>query len=426
MDSADTPLIIVLALLLVGSAFASASETALFGVTHGQRAALRLKNPTLGRMVDALLARPRELLMQVLLLNMVINVSYFIVTSVLTLRADTPLARVMVSVVSLTTIILMGEVFAKLFASSATLLFLRIAAPAHLLIRKPISKLLLVLDVWVVSPLARLVVPGDAGADSEVSAEQLGTLIHMSENDGVIDRGEQQMLTSIVEMGQLRVEQIMTPRVDIEWITPDIGLDELAEHCRASGRTRIIVCERDLDDGVLGLVDARRVFEGASIREALQPVLYVPEQSRLDALMEQLRNSGRRMGVCVNEHGGVTGVVTLADIVKELIEELESPEDGISEEIVDLGDGRWMVPGRLGIRDWALLFRDRSLIEHTKHVNTLGGLVMVLLGRVPRVDDVVQAGSIELRVHSMKGRAIERIELRARSAGATTKRGATP
>lgn len=426
MDTADTPLIIVLAMLLVGSAFASASETALFGVTHGQRAALRLNNPTLGGMVDALLARPRELLMQVLLLNMVINVSYFIVTSVLTLRAQSPMAQVMISVISLTTIILVGEVFAKLFASGATLLFLRIAAPAHLLIRRPISKLLKVLDVWVVSPLSRLVAPVDTRGHSEVSPEQLGMLIHMSESDGVIDRGEQQLLTSIVEMGHLRVEQIMTPRVDIEWIRPDLGLDELAEHCRVSGRTRIIVCERDLDDGLLGIVDARRVFEGASIRDAIQPVLYVPEQSRLDALMEQLRNSGRRMGVCVNEHGGVTGVVTLADIVKELIEGLESPEVGLGEEIEDLGFGRWMVPGRLSIRDWAVLFRDQSLIEHTKRVNTLGGLIMVLLGRVPTVGDVVEAGSIQMRVQSMSGRAIERIELRVRGVEDRPAGGSTP
>ncbi len=423
MDTADTPLIIVLAVLLIGSAFASGSETALFGVTHGQRAALRLKNPTLGRMVDSLLSRPRELLMQVLLLNMVINVTYFIVTSVLTLRADTSLSRIMVSVVSLSAIILMGEVFAKLFASGATLLFLRIAAPTLLLIRKPIAQLLRVLDVWIVSPLARLVAPSDRGEDTEVNAEQLGMLIHMSESDGVIGRGEQLMLTSIVEMGQLRVEQIMTPRVDIEWITPDIGLDELAAHCRSSARSRIIVCEQDLDNGILGLIDARRVFEGTSIREALQPVLYVPEQTRLDALMEQLRSSGRRIGVCVNEHGGISGVVTLADIVKELIEELESPEDSAGVDIQDLGEGRWLVPGRLSIRDWAMLFKDRSLIEHTKHVNTLGGLVMVLLGRVPVVGDTVRAGSLELRVCAMQGRAIDRIELCAYHQIATPQAG---
>ncbi len=413
MNASDTPFIIVLAILLVGSAFASASETALFGVTHGQRATLRRSNPTLARMVDALLSRPRELLTQVLLLNMVVNVSYFIVTSVLTLRAGSGLSRVLISVVSLTAIILMGEVFAKLFASGATLLFLRVAAPAHLLIRRPISGLLRVLDVWIVAPLARLVAPSSTGdEDSEVSAEQLATLISMSAGEGVIDRGEQLMLTSIVDMGHLRVEQVMTPRVDLEWVTPDIGLDELGEVCRRTGRTRTLVCERDLDDGLLGILDARRVFEGTPIREAIERVLYVPEQTRLDMLMEQLRESGRRVGVCVDEHGGVSGVITIADLLRELIDELEHPMDSVTESIEDLGGGRWLVPGRLNIRDWALLFKDRSLSEHTKHVNTLGGLMMVLLRRVPEVGDRVSVGSIEMRVVSMHERAIDRIELR--------------
>lgn len=413
MDASDTPLVIVLAVLLVGSAFASASETALFGVTHGQRATLRRSNPTLARMVDALLARPRELLMQVLLLNMVINVSYFIVTSVLTLHADTTLMRITISVVSLTAIILMGEVFAKLFASGATLLFLRIAAPAHLLIRRPITGLLRVLDVWVVAPLARLVSPSSSTESAnEVNAEQLATLISMSAGEGVIARGEQLVLTSIVEMGHLRVEQVMTPRVDLEWVTPDIGLEELAEVCRRTGRARTIVCERDLDDGLLGILDARKVFEGTPVRKAIEPVMYVPEQTRLDMLMEQLRESGHRVGVSVDEHGGVSGIITIADILRELLDELEHPQDSAAESIEDLGGGRWLVPGRLNIRDWAMLFKDRSLIEHTKHVNTLGGLMMVLLGRIPEVGDSAFAGSIEMRVVSVHERAIDRIELR--------------
>jgi len=417
MDASDTPFIIVLAVLLVGSAFASGSETALFGVTHGQRATLRRGNPTLAKMVDSLLSRPRELLMQVLLLNMVINVSYFIVTSVLTIRAETAIARVMISVVSLATIILMGEVFAKLFASGATLLFLRIAAPAHLFIRGPIAGLLRVLDVWVVSPLSRLVAPTISDEpNSDVTPEQLSTLISMSAGEGVIDRGEQLVLTSIVEMGHLRVEQVMTPRVDLEWVSPDISLDELALVCRRTGRTRTLVCERDLDDGLLGIVDARIVFEGTPLRDAIRPVLYVPEQCRLDTLMEQLRESGRRVGVCVDEHGGVAGVITIADILKELLEELEHPDERAAVSVENLGDGRWLVPGRLSIRDWSVLFKDRSLIEHTKHVNTLGGLVMVLLDRVPQVGDRVHAGAIELHVVSMDERAIEQIEIRVHSA----------
>ncbi|MBL4698692.1 MAG: DUF21 domain-containing protein [Phycisphaerales bacterium] len=97
MDTTQTPFLIVLAILLVCSALASASETALFGITHGQRAMLRRTNPKLSRIVESLLARPRELLTQVLLINMVVNVSYFIVTSILTINAESTLARVMIS-----------------------------------------------------------------------------------------------------------------------------------------------------------------------------------------------------------------------------------------------------------------------------------------------------------------------------------------
>ncbi|MFG0313627.1 MAG: transporter associated domain-containing protein, partial [Phycisphaerales bacterium] len=98
--------------------------------------------------------------------------------------------------------------------------------------------------------------------------------------------------------------------------------------------------------------------------------------------------------------------------LKELLEELEHPDEHPAESIEDLGDGRWSVPGRLSIRDWSVLFKDRSLIAHPKHVNTLGGLVMVLLDRLPEVGDRVRAGAIEMRVVSMNERAIERIELR--------------
>lgn len=413
MDPADTPLYIVMAILLVCSAFASASETAFFGITHAQRALLKRTNPRLGRTLESLLARPRELLMQVLLMNMAVNVAYFIVASVLTLHAETGLKRVVISLGSLTVIILVGEVFAKLFASGATLLFLRVGAPVHLLIRGPIDPLLCFLDVWVISPLSRLVAPPrhDHRHAGRVTPEQLGSLIDMSAGEGVIDRGEQQLLTSIVAMGQLRVEQVMTPRVDLVHIPPTISRRELARVCRQTGRTRLLVCADGIDSGVMGMIDARRVFEGRSVTAALEQVLYVPEQSRIDVLMEQLRLTGRGVAVCVDEHGGVAGIITIGDIAKELIEGIEDPQDDPASEVEMIGVGRWIVPGRLSIREWALMFSDRSIIEHTKRVNTLGGLIMVLLDRIPEVGDETRIGDITLRVAHMRGRAIDRVEV---------------
>ena len=412
MDASQTPFLILLAALLVCSALASASETALFGLTHGQRAMLKRSNARLSRTVESLLARPRELLMQVLLLNMVVNISYFIVTSVLTIRSEGAMARVLISLVSLAAIILIGEVFAKLFASSATILFLRFAAPMHLVIRKFIEPVLGFMDTWIVAPLSRLLSPGKASQHAQgVSAKQMGTLIDLSANDGVIDSGEQELLTSIVSMGSMRVEQVMTPRVDMTWINIDATREEIIELCAQTRRTSLLVCTDGIDSGVAGMVSARTVLEGSTIKDAMTDVLYVPEQGRLDALIEQFRESSQSVAVCVDEHGGVSGIVAISDVAKELIEGVVDPQTSLANEVELIGVGKWIVPGRLSIRDWAVMFADQSVIEHAKRVNTLGGLVMVLLDRMPEVGDQTQIGDIRLTVVELDKRSIERIEV---------------
>jgi len=410
----------VLAVLLVGSAIASASETALFGISHGQRAMLKRSNPRLSRTVESLLARPRELLMQVLMLNMVVNVAYFIVTSVLTLRAEATGMRVMISVVSLTAIILIGEVFAKLFASSATITFLRFAGPMHLLIRGSMIPLLRFTDHWMVAPLARLIAPSRAAklADASahgVDAEQLGVLIDLSARDGVIDSDEQELLSSIVEMGQLRVEQIMTPRVDMTWIDIDATHEDIIELCSSSHRTKLVVCKGGIDQGVCGVVNARGVLEGKTIESAMEDVLFIPEQARLDALMEQFRATSQSIAVCVDEHGGVSGIVTIVDVASELINEVGDSEKKLHSEVEHLDRTRWIVPARLSIRDWAAMLGDQQLIQHARHVNTIGGLVMVLLDRIPQTGDCAILGDIELRVIEMDGHSIRRVEVHMKS-----------
>lgn len=411
MDPSQTPLIILLAVLLVCSAIASASETALFGITHGQRAMLKRSNPRLSKVLESLLARPRELLMQVLMLNMMVNIAYFIVTSILTINATSALAGIIISISSLAVIILIGEVIAKLFASSATVLFLRFAAPMHIVIRRPMVSLLSFMDRWIISPLSRLLAPSVRSNDQRVTPEQMGTLISLSANDGVIDPGEQELLNSIVSMGQMRVEQVMTPRVDAAWIDLQTQHNEIIEICRTSGRTRLLVFEDGIDSPVKGLVDARKVLEGNPIEQVLVDALFIPEQGKLDGLIEQFRSTGHGLAVCVDEHGGVSGVVTIADVVKELIEGVVDPSEDPANEVEIVGVSKWIVPGRLAIRDWAMMFADQSIIEHAKRVNTLGGLVMVLLDRIPEVGDHTSIGDIKLTVMEMDRKSIQRVEV---------------
>jgi putative hemolysin len=409
MDPSHAPLLIVLALLLVCSAVASASETALFGLSRARRAQLAIEQPRLGAIVDRLLRSPRRLLLQVLLLNMATNVAYFIVSSVLTLRAEGAAWRAGISVGSVLAIILFGEVFAKLFAVWAPTGSLRVLAPLQLVLRQPLRPIIVVLERWCIEPLTRLVVAGQPEAP-KVTVSEMGTLLEMGASEGVIDEREQDLLGAIVMLSQRRVEEIMTPRVDFAWLDAEAPRERVLEVCAQTGLTRFPVFDGGLDGSVLGVVDAKRVLSGERIRDAIEGVHFVPETATLDALLEQFRKSNRSLALCVNEYGTVVGLVTLADLAEQLVSGISADAPSTAHEIELVGIGRWIVPGRLGVREWSAFFEGAS--AETFRARTLAGLIMHELGRLPRVGDVVALHGVRLEVREMEGRSVSQVEVR--------------
>lgn len=409
MDPSHAPLLLVLALLLVCSAVASASETALFGVSRARRAQLSSELPRLGAIVDRLLASPRRLLLQVLLLNMATNVAYFIVSSVLTLRAEGAAWRAGISVGSVLAIILFGEVFAKLFAVWAPTGSLRVLAPLQLVLRQPLRPVIVVLERWFIEPLTRLVVAGRPEPPG-VTVSEMATLLEMGASEGVIDEREQNLLGSIVMLSQRRVEEIMTPRVDFAWLDADAPRERVLEVCDQTGLTRFPVFEGGLDGSVLGVVDAKRVLSGEPIRGALDAVHFVPETATLDALLEQFRRTNRSLALAVNEHGTVVGLVTLADLAEQLVSGISADAPSKAHEIEMVGIGRWIVPGRLGVREWSAFFASGR--AETFRARTIAGLIMHELGRLPMVGDVVELHGVTLEVRAMDGRSVEQVEVR--------------
>jgi putative hemolysin len=409
MDSTDLPFLLVLAGLLVCSAFASASETAFFGLSRADRVKLGRSHAHIAKIVDRLLSNPRALLTQVLLVNMTVNISYFVVTSVLTLHAESAAWRIAISLGSLAAIVLVGEVLAKLLAAASPTLFLTIAAPIHMIISRITRKPMGVFDRFVIAPLTRLVSP--AARTVSVTSQEMGALIELSKDDGLIDASEEELLQAIIGLHDLRAEVVMTPRVDIAWVAIDDGRDRLLELYESTGRARFVVCEGSLDEGVVGVVDARIVFEGASVRGAMQQPLFVPEQIRLDQLLDRFRTTGSMVAVCVDEHGGVSGLVTLTNIIEELLRGYADPEEDPASSFQMVSVGRWIVPGRLGIHDWLAYFAKDNEFKRTIRAQTLGGLIMVLLGRLPKEGDSVHFGGSTLRVLEMHGRSVHAVQV---------------
>jgi len=403
MELGATPLFLALPVLLAFSAYFSGSETALFGLDQTQRRRLRGSHPAAAAAVDRLLARPRELLVTLMIGNMAANVTYFVVTSVLTLRASGAAAAAAVSFGCLAAMILFGEVTPKLAATGGRERWCAAAAllleGIHTLIapvRAPVSAL--------IGPLARLA-PAHAGG--AVTHDELAELLSRSSSAGVIDPDEARLLEAVSELSALRVRDVMTPRVRVRWAPAGATRAELVAELRQRPVARVLVCERDLDTGVIGVVDTARFMAYAgpesTLRSRARAAVFVPESATLDRVLDTLREKRESLAVVVDEYGGVAGVVTAGDIVSRLIgESSRSPIDEDRPRVEPLGGGVFRVPGRLSVREWR-----RALgLPVAGRASTIGGLVMELLGRPPHEGDMARLGPLVIRVERMEGRAV--------------------
>lgn len=407
--------------LLVAAALASAAETALFSLSYTDRVKLRKITPRAADAAAALLTHPRELLVSLLFVNMMVTTVYFVLTSILLLdatRMGVEWLGVLVSVVNLVLMTVVAEVVSKMLAARRRVEFTRLLArPTWLLIRG-MGPLRVFLDRGVVAPLARLLVPGagvGGAVTGEVTTGELAALVASGARDGTIDHDEHRVLRQVIHFGSLRVRDVMTPRVELEWVSERAKAEEVVEIARRTGLTRLPVARGSLDGEVTGLLNVKtylaRHARGmtARIADHLEPVRFVPDSAALDRLLEMARARGVKQALCVDEHGAIVGLVATRNIVGRLIAELGA--DAGSEEALPavqmIGLGRWLVPGRLPAREWAEMFG----LAHDARMTTVAGLVLARLGRLPNVGDTLSLGNVSLRVHSLTGRMVDLLEV---------------
>jgi CBS domain containing-hemolysin-like protein len=407
------PLILVLPVLLVLSAIASGSETALFGLSHRERAELRRTAPTAWAAVESLLREPRRLLLFVLLLNMLVNVSYFVISSVLTTRMETGLGAAAVGVGSVLAVVLFGEILAKVVASAGRRWFCVVIAPPLAAVQVLLSPAVDGLDRLVLSPLIRVLRPHRAEGD-RLRADELLRLV--ATGAGGLNAGERRLLGEVIELGQIRVREVMRPRDRIVSAPANASAGQIIETARAHRVTVLVLREgRTLDDGIAGFLHVKRYLAalrpgGPDPDPALftTPPLCVPERARLDSALETLRASGRGEALCVDERGAIVGEIGVPDIVDELLAGMGEQRSGERHTIRLVGLGRWEASARLSVRDWAQYFQvpEASLGAGGARASTVGGLVMERLGRVPMAGDSVDFGPVRVRVASVVGRRV--------------------
>jgi len=407
--------------LLALSAVFSGSETVLFSLTRVQLEKHKGSSNPFRRWVPRLMARPKETLLTILICNTAVNVLLFATSYVLFDRLGRqwgPWVRPVSAVCSVLLVVVCGEVIPKVLAVKFAD---RLAPFSAAVVRgagtvaEPIGRLI---DAVLARPVERMMLgpqPRPA-SKQDVTIDELKALLHLSRQRGDIDRVENEFLREVIDLRSVRVREVMVPRVDVVAYDVNQPAEGLRDLMRSTRLKKVPVYEGSVDN-LIGVVYAKVLFlnPGRPLRELIVPVRFVPEVATCEDLLQHFRETGTQLAIVVDEYGGMAGLVTLEDVLEQIVGDLSEPEEApTAPEVVPLSDTEYEVSGRLDVRYWAQLFGLPRLAER---VVTVGGLVTARLGRPARPGDTVRLGNIELRVTGMHGRRVERVQLRLMGAG---------
>ena len=242
--------------------------------------------------------------------------------------------------------------------------------------------------------------------------EEMLRFLEIEDTEGEIEDDERKMIRAVFDLEETAVREIMTPRTDFVAAEADANVQDVVRLIISRGYSRIPLYDDNLDN-IVGIIYAKDLFRYLAesrmpkhLRDVARPAFFVPESKRLDDLLTDMRKQRVHMAIVVDEYGGTAGLVTIEDLVEEIVGEIEDEYDRIEHQIVQVNDDEALLDGRVSIWDVNELFN--SHIE-AEDFDTVGGCVFHMLGRVPAVGDIVNADGLTLTVLSVDGHRVRRV-----------------
>ncbi len=401
---------VTLVILVAFSAFFSASETAFSSLNQ-----IRLKSRaddgdrTAARVL-AMSEQYDKLLSTILIGNNIVNIAAASIGTIIFTKMLGEERGATVSTMVLTIVVLIfGEVTPKSLAKEMPETIATAVAPV-------LSLLMLVLTplTWLFSQWKRLLSHFVHSSESDTITEgELMTMVSEAESDGELTDRESELIRSAIEFDDVEVEEILTPRVDVVAVADDISLEELAQTFAESGYSRLPVYHGTIDN-IIGVVHEKdfyiaRLKKATKIDDLVAPTLYTTGSTQISQLLRTLREQHHHMAVVVDEYGGTEGIITLEDILEELVGEIWDEHDEVTEDFRKQSDGSWLVSGSASVDD---LFETLDLPEDEDiDSNTVNGLVQEKTCHLPKVGDHFSLGEYDGVVTRTARRRVTEVRL---------------
>ncbi len=260
----------------------------------------------------------------------------------------------------------------------------------------------------------------DVTREAQITAEELKLIVERGGEEGVLEAEEEQMIHAVIELGDRRVHEVMVPRIDIIGLPADTDFEVALETIVGEGHSRVPAWDGSVDT-IVGILYAKDLLpflrpgtvpKRPPIRSLLRPPVFVPESMSIDDLLHEFQRRKVHLAVVLDEYGGTAGLVTIEDLLEEIVGEIQDEYDEEEEMVVRIDADRVRFDGRASVDELAEAWDDLDLsttLEDRDEYDTLGGLIFHRIGGVPKPGDVVELGDLTLTVEATDGRRVAKL-----------------
>lgn len=408
---------VVLVVLLFLSALASGSEMAFFSINRQQLDELKTSNSSINKLISKILEKPKILLATILIANNFVNVGIVMLATFLTLEifdfSHNPFLGFLIEVIVVSFVILLfGEIIPKVYANKYALNFARLMAP--------FVKVL----IGIFYPLSYLLIKSTSIIDKRIakrsynlSIDELSDALDITEDTTTTD-DDKKILKGIVKFGNKDVKEIMKSRLDIVAIDFETKFDDVIKQIFEHGFSRLPVY-RDNFDTIVGVLYIKDILPHLNQDEyfhwqnLIRTAFFIPESKMISDLLKEFQQKKMHLAIVVDEYGGTSGIVTLEDVIEEIVGEIDDEFDTEDTSYHKIADNKYLFEGKTLLVDFCkVLGIEDSPFEQAKgESDTLAGLILELKGEIPQKNDILFFKNFEFQIIVVDNRRIKKIKV---------------
>ena len=410
---------ITLFFLLICSAVISGAEVAFFSISTTQLDSIQDNYSKEKVLIEKLLKKPKRLLATILVANNFINIALVLlfsnISQVYLSTIDNHLLSLLIEVVVISFIILIfGEILPKIFANRNNLVFARFTA--FIIFR--LDKFLLFIVTIPMSFITNIIEKRFGQKGGNFSVDELSKALELTKQNDTTEE-EEKILRGIVNFGNIEISQVMCPRVDIFALSSNLSLDKVLPRLIDNGFSRIPVFENQLDNiiGILYVKDLLPHIKGKNFNwiSILRPAYFVPENKKLDDLLKEFKSKKMHIAMVVDEYGGTSGLVTLEDLIEEIVGDISDEFDYEDVEYSKIDNSVYLFDAKISLNDFYRISKISSIDNFEKRrgeAETLGGFLTEITQRLPRIREKISFEKIQFTIESVDKKRIKRVKVK--------------